>query len=70
MVPFVVLLTGLPAAGKTTLGRPVAEALGLPDVRSDSIKEIHCAVTYETAWEDSSNVRDQAGGTRGTSTPA
>jgi predicted kinase len=39
MVPFIVILTGLPAAGKTTISRPLAEATRLPVVRSDTIKE-------------------------------
>lgn len=54
MIPFVVLMTGLPAAGKTTLSRPLAEALRLPTLRLDSIKEaIFDSVGFGTrAWSD------------------
>jgi predicted kinase len=38
-VSFAVIVTGLPGAGKTTIGHPLARLLGLPNLRSDSIKE-------------------------------
>jgi predicted kinase len=54
VIPFVVLVTGLPAAGKTTLSRPLAGALSLPTLRLDSIKEaMFDSVGYGTrAWSD------------------
>jgi predicted kinase len=38
-VGFYVVVSGLPASGKTTLARPLADALGLPLVSKDAIKE-------------------------------
>jgi glucokinase len=40
----VVLVNGLPAAGKSTLAPPLAEALGLPLFGKDVIKEAHADV--------------------------
>jgi aminoglycoside 9-adenylyltransferase len=37
--PFVILITGLPGAGKTTLGRRLAAVFGLPFIHKDGIKE-------------------------------
>jgi predicted kinase len=53
-MPFVVLLTGLPAAGKTTLSHPLANALGIPCLRGDSIKEaMFDSIGYSTlAWSE------------------
>jgi predicted kinase len=47
--PLVVIVTGPPWAGKTTLGRTLSEELVLPFVSKDDVKEI----LFETlGWED------------------
>jgi predicted kinase len=42
--PCVVLVNGLPGAGKTTLARPLSRCLGLPLFSKDTIKEAHADV--------------------------
>ncbi len=37
---YLIIVTGAPAAGKTTVGRRLAEELGLPFIYKDGIKEI------------------------------
>src|ERR1051325_5707184 len=39
MPPLVLIITGPPASGKTTIGRPLASALGLPFLSKDVFKE-------------------------------
>jgi predicted kinase len=39
-LPLVIILTGLPATGKTTLGKRLAPMLGLPCLHKDGIKEL------------------------------
>jgi len=53
-VPYVILFTGLPAAGKTTLGQSVATYLKIPALRLDSIKEsLFDSIGYSTlAWSE------------------
>ncbi|MDQ1534024.1 MAG: hypothetical protein QOF28_1785, partial [Actinomycetota bacterium] len=48
-MPFVVI-TGLPAAGKTTLAVPLAEALGVPLISKDAIKEALFAAVGVGDW--------------------
>lgn len=40
MKPLLVIVTGLPATGKTTLGKRLAAALRLPFIHKDGIKEL------------------------------
>ena len=39
-IPLLVIITGLPCTGKTTLGKRIAQELGLPLVNKDGIKEL------------------------------
>jgi predicted kinase len=50
----VVLVNGLPAAGKSTLAPPLAEALGLPLFSKDVIKETHADVFGASPPDDRS----------------
>lgn len=48
-VPLVVLVSGPPGAGKTTLARPLAAKLGLPLIAKDDIKE---SLGDSLGWSD------------------
>lgn len=47
--PLLIIITGLPGTGKTTLGRRLAAELGLPFVYKDGIKEI---LFDQLGWSD------------------
>lgn len=47
--PLLILVTGLPGAGKTTLAERVAAAFGLPLLRKDAIKEM---LFDQLGWQD------------------
>jgi predicted kinase len=47
--PLLIIITGLPGTGKTTLGRRLAADLGLPFVYKDGIKEI---LFDQLGWSD------------------
>lgn len=49
MAPFLIIITGLPCTGKTTLGRRMAQALGWPFVHKDGIKE---TLFEHLGWSD------------------
>src|SRR3954451_22454879 len=53
--PFVVI-TGLPASGKSTLARPLAEALGVECVSKDRIKEALFDALGYGGWERSNTL--------------
>ncbi|MFN8491079.1 MAG: ATP-binding protein [Caldilineaceae bacterium] len=48
-MPLVVLISGLPCTGKTTLGRRLAQELSLPFVHKDGIKEL---LFDHLGWQD------------------
>lgn len=45
----IIIFTGLPGTGKTTLSRHVADSLGIPLIAKDDIKEI---MYDEIGWSD------------------
>ena len=47
--PQVIIITGAPGAGKTTVGRHIAQALGLPFISKDGIKE---TLFNSLGWKD------------------
>jgi predicted kinase len=49
MTPLLVLVSGLPGTGKTTLGRRIAQDLSLPLVSKDGIKEV---LFDQLGWSD------------------
>lgn len=58
--PLLVIITGLPGTGKTTLGRRLAGDLGLPFIYKDGIKEI---LFDQLGWSDRAWSRTLGGAT-------
>jgi predicted kinase len=47
--PFIIIITGLPGTGKTTLGKKLSEKLSLPFITRDALKEL----LFDTlGWSD------------------
>ncbi len=53
-LPVVVIVTGPPGAGKTTLGRSLARDLGLPFLNKDGVKEV---LFDQLGWDDGASSR-------------
>jgi predicted kinase len=49
-----IVITGLPGTGKTTLGRKLAEELALPFISKDDIKEL---LFDGLGWEDRAKLK-------------
>ena len=50
MKPYIILIAGIPASGKTTYGRHIAEKLNIPFICKDTIKEnLHNAIKWDTS---------------------
>lgn len=48
----IIVMQGGPATGKTTVGKPLAQSLGIPYISKDGVKEpIFDCVGIPTAWE-------------------
>lgn len=54
--PFLLLITGPPAAGKTTLARAISRATGLPLVTKDGLKELMYDIQPEDNRESSREI--------------
>ena len=54
MKPYIILIAGMPASGKTTYGRHLAERLCVPFVGKDDIKSVlHDELQFDTSkWEN------------------
>ena len=58
--PLLIIVTGLPCTGKTTLGRHIARELGLPFIHKDGIKE---TLFNSLGWRDRAWSRQLGGAT-------
>ncbi|MCL1788187.1 MAG: ATP-binding protein [Defluviitaleaceae bacterium] len=54
---YVIMVAGIPASGKTTYGRHIAEKLSVPLISKDAIKEtLYDAIHYDTAKRENSQI--------------
>ena len=51
-MPYIILISGVPASGKTTYARHIAEKLHIPFIGKDNIKEkLHDVLQYDTSTQ-------------------
>ena len=61
MTPYIILVGGIPASGKTTYGRHIAHKLRVPFIGKDDIKEkLHDVLQYDTSAEENSKLHGRA----------
>ena len=46
--PLLIIVSGLPATGKTTISKELAKEFSLPSIGKDTIKEVRYIDTFDT----------------------